>query len=153
MNKETQGLSTVEQVTALGDQLTLFADELHERILKEMRSHKGGPTEAQQAALRALFDHELELRQRANSLYADAATLVVASLGQSQRNVMALTAAAAEKIRKIAVIKDMTVLVAGVLALAGAVSSGQPAGILAALGKIKQQLAALDANKAPAKPA
>lgn len=149
MNKEADGLSTVEQVEALADQLSLIADELHQRVKQEIEQDRDRPPSAtRQAALRALFDNELVLRQRANSLYADAAGLIVASLGKPQAHLAELTAAAAEKIRKIAVIKDMTGLVAGVLALAGAAATGQPAPIILALEKIKHQLEALDAHKA-----
>lgn len=148
MNKEADGLSTVEDVEQLADQLSKIADELHQRIMKEIQQDRSKPPSAtRQAALRALFDHELVLRQRANSLYADAASLIVKSLGQPQRHLAELTARAAEKIRKIAVLKDMTGLVAGVLALAGAAATGQPAPIILALEKIKHQVEALDAHK------
>jgi hypothetical protein len=148
MNKEADGLSNVEEVEALADQLSKIADELHQRIMKEIQQDRSKPPSAtRQAALRALFDHELVLRQRANSLYADAASLIVKSLGQPQRHLAELTAKAAEKIRKIAVLKDMTGLVAGVLALAGAAATGQPAPIILALEKIKHQVEALDAHK------
>jgi hypothetical protein len=149
MKKDVDGLSTVEQVEALADQLSLIADELHQRVKAEIEQDRDRPPSAtRQAALRALFDNELVLRQRANSLYADAAGLIVASLGKPQAHLAELTAAAAEKIRKIAVIKDITGLVAGVLALAGAAATGQPAPIILALEKIKHQLEALDAHKA-----
>lgn len=148
MKKEADGLSTVADVEALADQLSVIADELHQRIMKEIQQDRSKPpSAARQAALRALFDHELVLRQRANGLYADAASLIVISLGKPQRHLAELTAAAAEKIRKIAVVKDMTGLVAGVLALAGAAATGQPAAIILALEKIKHQLEALDAHK------
>lgn len=148
MKKEADGLSTVEEVEALAGQLSLIADELHRRIMKEIQQDRSKlPSATGQAALRALFDHELVLRQRANGLYADAASLIVTSLGKPQRQLAELTAAAAEKIRKITVIKDMTGLVAGVLALAGAAATGQPAPIILALEKIKNQVEALDAHK------
>lgn len=148
MKQDADGLSTVQQVEALADQLSLIADELHQRVMQEIQQDRDRPPSAtRQAALRALFDNELVLRQRANSLYAEAAGLIVASLGQPQRHLAELTAAAAEKIRKIAVIKDVTGLVAGVLALAGAAATGQPGPIILALEKIKNQLAALDAHQ------
>ena len=148
MNKEADGLSSVEEVEALADQLSLIADELHQRIMKEIQQDRSKPPSAtRQAALRALFDHELVLRQRANGLFADAASLVVSSLGKPQRHLAELTTAAAEKIRKIAVVKDLAGRLAGVLALAGAAATGQPAPIILAREKIKHQVEALDANK------
>ncbi|MBZ2207045.1 hypothetical protein [Massilia soli] len=148
MNKETDGLSTVEEVEALADQLSVIADELHQRIMDEIRQDRSKPPSAtRQAALRALFDQELVLRQRANGLYADAASLVVSALGQPQRQLAELTTRAAEKIRKIALIKDISGLVASVLGLAGAVATGQPAPIILALEKIKNKVEALDAHQ------
>lgn len=96
------------------------------------------------------------LRQRANGLYADAATYVVKTLGKPQQHVMELTAAAAEKIRKIAMLGDVVSLVGGLLSLAGAAATGQAAPILAALAKIGTQLKAVQADMPktpPVKPA
>jgi hypothetical protein len=124
--------------------------------MKDIKAHSGGYSDAEQATARALFDDELLLRQRANSLYADAATYVVKTLGKPQQHVLELTAAAAEKIRKITLIGDVTGLVGGLLALAGAAATGQAAPILVALEKIRVQLKAVAADlpkKPPAKPA
>ena len=95
----------------------------------------------------------LLLRQRANGLYADAATYIVKSLGKSQQGIVALTTAAAGKIRKIALIGDVTGLVAGLLSLAGAAATGQAMPIIMALDKIHKQMKAIDSHKAPPKPA
>jgi hypothetical protein len=125
-------------------------------VMKDIKSHSGPFTDAEQATARALLDDELLLRQRANSLYADAATFVVKTLGKPQQHVIELTAQAAEKIRKIAVIGDVVGLVGGLLSLAGAAATGQAAPILAALAKIHTQVKAVQANlpkKPPTKPA
>jgi hypothetical protein len=149
----TDGLASVAQVEALADQLSACADELHARILKDVRSQGTGEAgDAAQNAARALFDDELLLRQRANALYADAATSVVKGLGKSQQQVNALTAEAAEKIRKIAVIQDVTGLVGGLLQLAGAAATGQPAPIVAAFEVVRRNVKSLGAHT-PAKPA
>jgi hypothetical protein len=105
-----------------------------------------------------LLDDELLLRQRANSLYADAATYVVKTLGKPQQHVIELTVAAAEKIRKIAMIGDVVGLVGGLLSLAAAAATGQPLPILAALEKIRTQVKVVQADMPkpaapPAKPA
>ena len=60
---------------------------------------------------------------------------------------MKLTADAAEKIRKIARIGEITGLVGGLRGLAGAVATGQPLPILAAVEKIEKHGKALDALK------
>ncbi|MES2757037.1 MAG: hypothetical protein V4693_06655 [Pseudomonadota bacterium] len=153
---EQNGLGSVEQVEALADQLSACADQIHARVMKDIRAHSGPFSDAEQATARALLDDELLLRQRANSLYADAATYVVKTLGKPQQHVIELTAQAAEKIRKIAVIGDVVGLVGGLLSLAGAAATGQAAPILAALAKINTQVKAVQANlpkKPPVKPA
>lgn len=142
------GLSSIDQVEALADQLSACADEIHARVMKAIRAHKGGPIgEREQAVVRALLEDEVMLRQRANGLYADAAAHVVKSLPRSQQHVLELTAAAAEKIRKIALIGDVTGLVAGLLTLAGAVATGQAAGVMKALETIETQAKAIDSHR------
>jgi hypothetical protein len=131
-------LSTMPQVIELADALSAFADQLHERIMADIRSHQGGAIpEPTRAAMRALFDDEMLLRQRANSLYADAAAFVMRDLGQPQGQLIALTRDAAQKIHRIGVIAEATGLVSGLLSLAGAAMAGQPAAIVLALEKIR----------------
>jgi len=147
------GLASVPQIVELADQLSACADQLHERIMRDIRAYDGGIVPAHvQATARALLEDELVLRQRANGLYADAATYVVKSLGKSQQGVVALTTAAAEKIRKIALIGDVTGLVAGLLQLAGAAATGQAASVITALDKIYTNIKAIETHQ-PAKPA
>ncbi|WP_426176353.1 hypothetical protein [Massilia sp. TWR1-2-2] len=158
MNKDTEqgGLGSVAQVEALADQLSACADQIHARVIDDIKGHSGPFTDAEQATARALLDDELLLRQRANSLYADAATFVVKTLGKPQQHVIELTAQAAEKIRQITRIGDVVGLVAGLLSLAGAAATGQAAPILVALAKIDKQVDAVNASapkKPPVKPA
>lgn len=141
MTTEQNGLSTVQQIEALADQLSAVADAIHARVMKDIKDHQGGPIgEAEQAVARALLEDEVLLRQRAGSLYADAATYVVQSLGKSQQQIVKLTADAAEKIRKISRIADVTGLVGGVLMLAGAAATGQPAAIVVAIERVSKQV-------------
>jgi hypothetical protein len=145
------GLASVPQIVELADQLSACADQLHERIMRDIRTYDGGIVPAHvQATARALLEDELLLRQRANGLYADAATFVVKSLGKSQQGVVALTTAAAEKIRKIALIGDVTGLVAGLLSLAGAAATGQAAAIVLALDKIHTHIKDSETHRKPA---
>lgn len=147
MPAEQSGLATVEQIEALADQLSACADQIHDRVMSDIRASKDTDIgEKRKAAARALLDDEIVLRQRANGLYADAATLVVKSLGQSQQQIVKLTADAAEKIRKIAVIGDVTGIVGGLLMLAGAAATGQPAAIVLAIEKLRRQTKALEAH-------
>jgi hypothetical protein len=144
------GLSTPAEIEALADQLTACADALHKRIVKAVKEHNGKPVpEADQAAARALFDDELVLRQRANGLYADAATLVVKTLGKSQAHVLQLTADAAEKIRKIGYIGQVTGMVASLLGLAAAAGTGEPTIILGALEKLRLSIKGVQAYSPP----
>lgn len=141
-------LASTDKIVELADHLSACADQLHERVMKEIRSYEGKPVpEAVQASARALFDDEVLLRQRANSLYADAATFIVKGLGKPQAHLVKLTADAAEKIRKIGVIGEVTGLVGGLLALAGAAATGQPLPVLAAIEKIEKHGKALNALK------
>jgi hypothetical protein len=147
------GLASVPQIVELADQLSACADQLHERIMRDIRAWDGGIVPAHvQARARALLEDEVLLRQRANGLYADAATFVVKSLGKSQAGVVALTTAAAEKIRKIALIGDVTGLVAGLLGLAGAASTGQATAIILALDKIHTHVKDIETHRKPATP-
>ncbi|MGF6182817.1 hypothetical protein ABIB42_003853 [Massilia sp. UYP32] len=144
------GLSSMQQVVELADGLSTIADRLHERILREIRSYddRGVPAPVQDA-MRRLLDDEMVLRQRANTLYADAAAFVIQGLDQPQSRLNALTAAAAEKIRRIGVIGEVTGLVGGLLSLAGAVAAGQPTPIVLALEKIQLHSTTLDALTPP----
>ncbi len=154
---DQNGLASVAEVEALADQLSACADQIHARVMKDIKSHNGGPfSDAEQATARALLDDEVLLRQRANSLYADAATYVVKTLGKPQAHVIELTAAAAKKIRQITTIGDVAGLVGGLLSLAGAAATGQAAPILSALDNIRTQIKAVQADMPkppPVKPA
>lgn len=150
MTTEQNGLATVAQIEALADQFSAIADEIHARVMKDIRSHQGGPiSEVDQGIARALLDDEVLLRQRANGLYADAATYVVKSLALSQQQVIKLTVDAAEQIRKIDRIASITGLVGGLLLLAGAVSTGQPAPIVVAIERISKHVKKVKASTPP----
>jgi hypothetical protein len=153
-NLDGGGLASVPQVIALADQLTAAADQLHERIRHDIGAFHGGAVpQAQQDAARALLDDEMMLRQRANALYADAATYIVRSLGKSQQHVIALTVAAAEKIRTIDKIADGVSLVARLLGIAAAAATGQAAPIVLSLEALKHQLDYMALKEAAAKAA
>ncbi|MFC0252633.1 hypothetical protein [Massilia consociata] len=147
------GLATPDQVVELADQLSACADQIHERVMRELRTYSGKPVpDKVQDAARALLEDEILLRQRANGLYADAATFIVKGLGKPQAHLVKLTTEAAEKIRKIGVIGETVGLVGGLLALAGAAASGQAIPVLLALDKVEKQIKAIEAL-APKPPA
>ena len=148
-----EALSSAKQVEELADKLSACADSIHERVMRDIRrsqeQHRGEVPEAEQAVARALLDAEIELRQRANRLYAEAATCIVGSLGQSQQHLVALTVDAAEKIKKITRIGDGITLVARLLGLAAAAATGQVLPILAAVDQLKTQLDVVAVHEAP----
>lgn len=161
MSKDEPGLehalSTPAQVEALADQLSACADQLQARLKTEAVAigalPEGSPARVQRReAADQLRDAEHALRQHANSLYADAATAIVATLGTPQEQVIALTRAAARQLRRIALVSDAAGLVAGLLQLAGGVASARPGAIITALETIRTQLKAVKAGL-PQKPA
>ena len=146
-----EALATAKQVEELADKLSACADSIHARVMADIRRHGGGEVpESEQAVARALLDAEIELRQRANRLYADAAACIVSSLGQSQQKLVQLTVDAAAKIQQITRISDGITLVARLLGLAAAAATGQVAPILAAVGALKLQLDAIALHNPPA---
>jgi hypothetical protein len=149
-----EALSTAGQVEELADKLSDCADSIHERVMRDIRRHQGQDVpESEQAAARALLNAEMELRQRANRLYGEAAACIVSSLGQPQQHLIQLTVDAADKIRRITRIGDGITLVARLLGLAAAASTGQVVPILAAVEGLKGQLDVIAIDNAPAAPA
>lgn len=144
-------LATARQVEELADQLGACADSIHARVMADIRRHEGGDVPlAEQAAARALLDAEIELRQRADRLYADAAACIVSALGQPQKKLIQLTADAAVKIAQITRIGDGVSLVARLLGLAAAAATGQVTPILAAIEGLKLQLDVIALHNPPA---
>ncbi len=148
------GLSTISEVEALADQLSANADALHKRLMKEIKAHVGAFNDADQAVVRGLNDDEQLLRQRANSLYADAAAAVVPGLAVPQKHIMALTADAAEKIRKIGKLGEVVGLVGGLLSLAGSAMAGNLGGVVSAIELVRTHAAGVATYqpKPPPKP-
>lgn len=141
MNQPAQG-----SAEALADQLSVCADEIHARMVATIKGYQGREVPAsEQAALRTLWDHELVLRQRANGLYTEAAANAIAGLGEHKAQLSRLTAEAAKKIATIARVSDAVGLVAALAALAGAAALGDPAPIVAALAKLRTQVATMAA--------
>lgn len=153
MTTEQNGLENVAQIEALADQLSAIADDIHTRVMRDIRAHGGGPINAtEQAIARALLEDEILLRQRANGLYAEAATYVVQSLGISQQHLIQLAMDAGEKIRKIDRIGSIAGLAGALLMLAGAVATGKAPAIVAAVERISKQVKRVKATS-PAKTA
>ncbi|HEY0061873.1 MAG TPA: hypothetical protein VGC21_07115 [Telluria sp.] len=141
MSPTTPGLGNAAQIEALADQMSLAADAIHKRVMHDIGAYNGGPvSEQDQGIARALLEDEILLRQRANGLYAQAATYVVQSLAVSQQTLMQLTADATEKIRKIDRIAAVAGVAGALLRLAGAVATGNPVPIVAAIERLSKQV-------------
>lgn len=142
--------TTQHDIEALADSLSASADALHARLLRAIRQRPdtmvaGQPAEpvVTQAAAQALFENEVILRQRANGLYLEAATLAAGGLAGMQQQLLDVTARAQEKIRQIDRIKDLIALTGELLSLAAAVATGAPERVIAPYEKLKQRVEAL----------
>ena len=140
-------LSQPADVAALADQLSAAADAIHARVLADLAARAGAPVpDADQAAMRALFDAEVLLRQRANGLYADAAAAVVKALAIPQQQLMALTSQASDKIRTITRISDALSLSGALLTVAGAAVTGQLPAIVTAVDQLRRTVLVVQAH-------
>jgi hypothetical protein len=154
MTMEIMALNSAKDVEAWADSLSLCADEIHARVMQALKIMPQSPAPAQlslgisQPAAQALFEMEVELRQHANSLYADAATLAVVGLETSQQGLLDVTVAAQKSIRKIDRLKGLIDMASSLLMLASAAVTGKPDQMLSALKKIKKNSAALSTGRA-----
>jgi hypothetical protein len=144
--------TTQLDIEALADSLSASADALHARLMRAIRQRPDATAAGQttepaitQAAAQALFENEVILRQRANGLYLEAATLAAAGLGDWQQQLLDVAAQAQEKIRKIDRIKDLIALTGELLSLAAAVASGAPERLITPYEKLKERVETLQA--------
>jgi hypothetical protein len=100
-----------------------------------------------QDAVQALFEQEVALRQSANHLYVDAATLAAAGLGDARQALMDVTAAARDQLKRAARLQDLAALAAGLAALGGAIAAGKPSQLPAAVKNVRNSIAALHGAK------
>jgi hypothetical protein len=131
-------LANQEEVEALADTVTKCADSIHERLKKAIKNK-----EIDQYTAQSIFQDEAAMRQRADSLYIDAANCVVVDLTESQKSVMTLIDTAKETIKTIDNIARFIDLIADLLVLAAAAYAAKPAPILAALKEVKEDVDAL----------
>jgi hypothetical protein len=131
-------LTNQKQVEALADNLTECAGSIHDRLKKAIKNK-----EIDQYTAQSIFQDEATLRQRANSLYIDAANCIVDGLAEPQKNLMVLIDTAKETMRTIEDIAHFIDLIADLLVLAAAAYAAKPAPILAALKEVKEDVDAL----------
>jgi hypothetical protein len=96
-------LANATQIVDFADALTRSADSIHDRLLTAIRNNEVDHPTAQM-----IFQDESILRQRANGLYIDAASCVVAGLDEAQKSVIDLVDTANARMRKI---KEMAQLI------------------------------------------
>jgi hypothetical protein len=138
--------ATQHDIEALADSLSSYANTLHARLMRALRrAPDGGETAISQSAAQTLFDHEVALRQRANSLYLQAGTLAAAGLGVAQQQLLEVTAQAHQSIDKIERIKDLIDLTAEILSFGAALASGKPEKLVTPFENLKHHLQALRA--------
>ncbi|MFA9217150.1 MAG: hypothetical protein ACEQSK_08600 [Sphingomonadaceae bacterium] len=141
-------------IEALADSLVACANALHTRLMRAIRASTRAPDGSlehglTQAAAQSLFENEVALRQRANQLYLDAATLAAGGLAGQQQQLLELTAQAQDQLRTINRLKDLIDITGELLAVGAAVASGQPEHLAAPLEKIRHHLGALRAAAPP----
>ena len=135
-------LANRKQVEALADVMTGCADAIHSRLMQAIRNK-----EIDRYTAQTIFQDEAVLRQRANSLYIDAANCVVEDLAQSQKSVLELINGAKAKIKVIQEIAGFIDLVADLLVLAAAAYAAKPVPIMAALKEVQDDVEALGKAK------
>ena len=87
------------------------------------------------------------LRQQANSLYVDAATITLRNMGATRQELLDLAAQARLAIRRIDVMKDLAGISADLLAVAAAVVEMRPDHLATPLENLKSHLAALHKDR------
>jgi hypothetical protein len=140
-------------VAALADSLSSCADALHERIMHAIRQRQPGNATASPAgdladgitqdSAQALFDHEVLLRQSANTLYVQAAVLATSDLDSVRQELTDVTASARDTLRHVAKVQALAALTADLVALAGALAAGKPARWPAAIRQVRDRVTAL----------
>ncbi len=131
-------LADPKEVEALADSLTGCADSIHKRLMTAIQKGDIDRLQAQ-----AVFQNETMLRQKANGLYIDAASCVVANLAASQERLMGVVAEAKATIKTVKEIAAAIDLVADLLVLAAAAYAAKPGPILSALKDVKEDVDAL----------
>lgn len=131
-------LANQKQIEDLANSLTECANSIHERLMKAIRAE-----EVSQDQARATFDDEATLRQRANTLYIDAARCVASNLTISQESLTDVVDDAKDKIKKIRRISTFLDLVTDLLALAIAAYSAKPNLIITAFKEVKKDVDAI----------
>ncbi|GGY84752.1 hypothetical protein GCM10011613_32220 [Cellvibrio zantedeschiae] len=128
-------LDNAAEVEALANEITECANAMHLRLMDAIKNG-----EVNQISAQAIFQDETILRQRANSLYLDAANRIVKDLKTPQAELLGAVNDAKKAMKKIKEIAQFIDLVADILLLAAAAYAAKPAPIVAALKEVKSDL-------------
>lgn len=132
-------LGNAAEVEALANKVTDCANAIHSRLMDAIKNKEIDQTTAQ-----AIFQDETILRQRANSLYLDAANCIVTDLKTSQAELLGVVENAKDAMEKIKKIAQFIDLAADILLLVAAAYAAKPAPIVAALKEVKSDLDGLN---------
>lgn len=142
MNERREAaLSNAVRVEQLADSLSQAAAALHAAVMRAIRKRASlGEAGITQAEAQAVFALEVELRQQANALYADAAGHAITGLDTAQRHLSGLLDAVRQRIARHDQVSDWISLATGLLNLGRAVLAGNPERILATLDTVRARL-------------
>ena len=142
MNERREAaLSNAVRVEQLADGLSQAAAALHAAVMRAIRKRASlGEAGITQAEAQAVFALEVELRQQANALYADAAGHATTGLDTAQRQLSGRLDAVRQRIARHDQVSDWISLATGLLNLGRAVLAGNPERILATLDTVRARL-------------
>lgn len=137
--------ASAADLEALADRLSACADALHARLMRALRPPPllpgpGAGLAPPQEEAQALFEAEVALRQRANTLYLGAATLAAGGLGGDLRQLLDVTARARDSINRVNRLRDLADIAAELLAMGAAVAAGRPEHLAAPLEQLRHHL-------------
>ena len=134
-------LSSAMRVEQLADSLSQAAAALHAAVMRAIRKRASlGEAGISQAEAQAVFALEVELRQQANTLYADAAGHAITGLDTAQRQLSGLLDAVRQRIARHDHVSHWISLATGLLNLGRAVLARSPERILATLDTVRERL-------------
>jgi len=128
-------LQTPDELRALAKCLTDSADAYDERLKRDVDS---GNLSDQDVYAR--FSEERMLRDKAKLLYLNAATRTVQGLAEEQQKIEDSVGKANRIIKELQDFRKVLAVVAHLIGLAGAVVSGKPAMIVAALKALRDDI-------------
>jgi hypothetical protein len=129
------GLDSTEKLRKLGMMLSDAADAFNQRLRAEAATLTNGERFAR-------LQEEQMLRMKANQLFFEASRLTIQDALNDQAELEAVLTKAQTKIAQFQQFQDTLDLVADLLSLGGAIISGRPSVIFAALKEVRKDVMA-----------